>query len=99
MWKQIGDTLQLLRRQKGFSRLQLAEKAGVSLQAIEAYEEERWRPGTKTLQSLALALNVGIDEIVKGCDLMYTEDGEVLLICHTGKHSIKVMGRVAPSAH
>ena len=96
MWKPIGDTLQLLRRQKGLERLQLAEKVGVSVQAIEAYEEDRWRPGTKTLQALALALNVGIDEIVKGCDLMYTEDGEMLIICHTGNRSIKVMGRIAP---
>lgn len=95
MWKPIGDTLQLLRRQKGISQQALAEAVGVSLQAIEAYEQDRWRPGTPTLQRLAQALGVGMEQIIKGCELLYTEEGEILLVCHSGAHSIKVVGRVA----
>ncbi len=95
MWQAIGDTLQLLRRQKGLSHAQLAECVGVSVRAIEAYEADVWRPGRKTLQALAEALGVGIEEIIKGCELLYTEEGEMLVVCHTGSHSIKVVGRVA----
>ena len=57
----IGKTLQVYRKKRGLTQNELAEKIGVTRQAVTAYETGRGRILDTTLISLAHTLNVSTD--------------------------------------
>ncbi len=60
----FGATLQSLRERMGLSQGQLAERAGVSVDSIQNWEQDRTRPRLEALPKLAKALGVALDELV-----------------------------------
>lgn len=62
----FGPRIAALRRQTGLSQEALAEKVGVSRQAIGKWESGASLPGVENLQELAKALNVSCDELITG---------------------------------
>ncbi|MEW6106239.1 MAG: helix-turn-helix transcriptional regulator [Bacillota bacterium] len=56
--------LKSTREGKGLTQAQLAERAGLSLDGIRALEQGIRRPGTDTLRRLAVALQVGVEELI-----------------------------------
>ncbi|WP_367924605.1 helix-turn-helix domain-containing protein [uncultured Ruthenibacterium sp.] len=62
----FGPRIAALRRQAGLSQEALAEKVGVSRQAIGKWESGTSLPGVENLQELAKALNVSCDELITG---------------------------------
>jgi len=66
IWRQVGRLLTIVRERRGFSRAELARRAGVSADLLAAYEigQERF-PGTEALLRLSAALDVNLLEVVR----------------------------------
>ena len=56
----LGNRLKRIRSERGFSQRELAERAGISANAISLIERNENSPSVATLQSLATALGVKI---------------------------------------
>jgi transcriptional regulator with XRE-family HTH domain len=54
----VGNKLRTVREERGLSQRELAQRAGVSTNAISLIERDENSPSVATLQSLATALNV-----------------------------------------
>jgi transcriptional regulator with XRE-family HTH domain len=61
-----GKQIQLLRKEKGFSQTQLAEKIGISLTQLQRYENKDVQPPADILKKLADLFNTSIDFLVYG---------------------------------
>ncbi len=66
VWRQVGRLLTIVRERRGFSRAELARRAGVSADLLAAYEigQERF-PGLEALLRLSTALDVNLLEVVR----------------------------------
>ena len=56
--KSVGNKLRTVREERGLSQRELAQRAGISTNAISLIERDENSPSVSTLQSLAAALNV-----------------------------------------
>lgn len=70
---EIANRLVQLRKKHGLSQEELAEKLGISRQAVSKWERAESSPDTDNLISIAKLYNVSLDEILKT-----DEDPEVL---------------------
>jgi len=57
---EIGARIRFVRKQKGLTQMQLAERVGVSFQQIQKYEKGRDRIFVERLQQIAQALDVPV---------------------------------------
>ena len=62
----MANRLTALRKQHGMSQEQLAEKLGVSRQAVSKWERAEASPDIENLSSLAKLYNITIDRLVNG---------------------------------
>ena len=60
----LGDNLYTLRKQKGISQDEFAEKLGVSRQAVSKWERNEAYPDTENLIAISRFYNVSIDDLV-----------------------------------
>ncbi|HWR38088.1 MAG TPA: helix-turn-helix transcriptional regulator [Patescibacteria group bacterium] len=93
-WIQTGDTIRLLRLQHKLTVAQLAERSGVSIEAIDHYENNVWRPGEEIMARLATVFGITAAEFANGVSILYEEDQDVLLVSHLGSNRIRVIGRI-----
>lgn len=68
MENNIGERIAILRKQKGLTQLQLAEKLNISDKAVSKWESGKGDPSLELLQALSEVLDCTIDFIVKGFD-------------------------------
>ena len=61
-----GKRIAQLRKDKGFSQEYLAQKIGVSRQAVHKWEKELSSPDTQNLIALADVLGTSVDYIING---------------------------------
>ncbi len=66
MKETLGKRIAALRREKGLKQDELAEKLGVSPQAVSKWETEQTCPDISILPLLAKILNVSVDELLSG---------------------------------
>lgn len=64
MTQEIADRLTQIRREKGMSQEELAEKLGVSRQAVSKWERAESAPDTDNLIALAKLYGVTLDELL-----------------------------------
>lgn len=64
----VGKNIKRIRKQKGFTQKELAEKLGVSQQNLAQYEGDKRNPKLETIIKIADGLNVSIDELTTGTD-------------------------------
>ncbi len=62
----IGSRISRLRKEKGMSQEALAEKIGVSSQAVSKWENDQSCPDISLLPQLAKLLDVTVDELLTG---------------------------------
>jgi len=62
---EIASRLQKLRKEKGYSQEELADKLGISRQAISKWERAEASPDTDNLIMLAKLYNVSLDDLLK----------------------------------
>ncbi len=87
----FADNLQLMRKEKQLSQEELAEKIGVSRQAISKWEQGSGYPETEKLLVLSQKLNVSLDYLMLGETGNNDCNNELSpnLIVPTGKITIK----------
>jgi len=61
----IGNNLRFLRKRRGFTQQELAEKLGIRRSSIGAYEENRATPRYDTLEGVSDFFGVSIDMLVR----------------------------------
>ncbi len=62
----LGKRIAALRREKGLKQDELAEKLGISAQAVSKWENDLTCPDISLLPSLAKILGVSVDELLSG---------------------------------
>lgn len=98
-----GARLAGLRIRKGFSQAYVAEKIGMSFQAISSWEKGHHRPSPKALHDMAFLYNVPVEEITEGpivvtvkqedidvsrLKRMFAENSSVLVPCDSPKTKV-----------
>ena len=70
----LGDKLYQLRKDKGISQEELADKLGVSRQAISKWERGEALPDTDNLISIAKLYEVSLDQLVGNTNVVQEAD-------------------------
>lgn len=60
----LGTRLGRLRKQKGFTQVELAQKMGIIQSLVSDYERDRLRPHPEMIARFAVALDITSDEIL-----------------------------------
>jgi transcriptional regulator with XRE-family HTH domain len=60
----LGERLARLRKERGYTQVELAEKIGIVQTIISDYEKDRFRPTAEMIIRLAQALEVSTDELL-----------------------------------
>ena len=63
--KSIGETIAFLRKQKGMTQNELAEKMNVTDKAVSKWERDLSCPDINTISKLADILDVSVEELLK----------------------------------
>ena len=63
---ELSQKLKYLRKKKGVSQLELAERLSVSRQAVSGWEAGTSRPSTENLQSLSRLFNIPLETLLNG---------------------------------
>lgn len=74
---EFSEKLQLLRKQRGWTQEQLAERIYVSRTAVSKWESGKGYPSIDSLKALAQVYEVTIDALLSGEELMTVAEGEV----------------------
>ena len=70
--KSIGETIATLRKEKGMTQNQLAEKMNVTDKAVSKWERDLSCPDINTISKLADVLGVSVEELLKAKKSEYT---------------------------
>lgn len=70
----IGNRISTLRKQMKYSQEYVAEKLGVSRQAVSKWEKDISKPDTDNIIQLAELLNTNVDYILTGNTIPHTDD-------------------------
>jgi len=73
MNKEIGHTIRTLRKARGWTQVELAQKLNASQKVVTTYENNQRTPTLENLKKLAALFEVSIDEIVGMKDVEITE--------------------------
>lgn len=73
---EFNEKLQLLRKEKGLTQEQLAEKLFVSRTAISKWENGRGFPNLDSLKNIATLYSISIDELLSGDELLTIAEKE-----------------------
>lgn len=68
MRKLVGDNCARIRKERGWTQEQLAERSGLSQQYLSDLENGKRNPTIVTIFELAQALNVGHISLLEPCD-------------------------------
>ena len=82
----IGELIKSVRKQKGYTQKQLAEKAGVSNNSLIRYENGETSPSIQVLQQIANALDVYATAFVPASRLYDYEGNYTAALCERFAH-------------
>lgn len=60
----IGEAIKKIRKEKGLTQEELAKQTGISLGAIQGYEQNRYKPKFEQLQKIAIALHCDVRHLM-----------------------------------
>lgn len=80
----IGERIRRRRIEKGLSQIQVAEKSGVSMQAISLWEHGKTSPSASNITALAKALECEVQWLLEGGE--YDENRVMSLIKGTNEN-------------
>ena len=64
----FGDAMKEARKKRGLSQKELGQKLGVSQAMIAQYESGKRSPKIETMEKIANALEIPVDELMERCD-------------------------------
>ena len=73
----FGETLELLRKQKGLTQEELAKEVGISQRMISHYENKVKSPPLKIIILIAKALNVSLDILLSNEKISRNFDSKI----------------------
>lgn len=73
---ELNEKLQLLRKQKGLTQEELAEKLYVSRTAVSKWESGRGMPGIDSLKAISRFFAVSLDDLLSGDALLSIAENE-----------------------
>jgi len=79
MKKELGDKIAEIRKTRGLSQQELADKAGVSLRTIQRLEKNQNEPQGHTLKQICNVLEVPVEDLL---DYGKSENRKYLLLLH-----------------
>jgi transcriptional regulator with XRE-family HTH domain len=79
----VGNRLRVIREERGLSQRELAQRAGISTNAISLIERDENSPSVSTLQNLAAALNIKMS--------YFFEDQEATQVLHVKRSNRPVI--------
>lgn len=74
----FGEKLSFLRRQRGMTQMELAEKLDISRQAVSRWEQGTSEPSTENLVSIGKLFDVSVDALVN--ENVQLQTGSVVLV-------------------
>lgn len=74
----IADRIQSLRKSKGMSQEELADKVGVSRQAVSKWESEQACPDLEKVVTMSEIFEVTTDYLLKGIEPVASEDHKTM---------------------
>lgn len=77
----FGEKLSLLRKQRGMTQLELAEKLDISRQAVSRWEQGISEPSTENLVSIGKLFDVTVDALVN--ENVQIQAGSAVLVAET----------------
>lgn len=80
----IADRIQYLRKQKGYSQEELADKVGVSRQAVSKWESEQSTPDLEKVIAMSELFEVTTDYILKGIEPVSTTNRKTVKTLYLG---------------
>lgn len=80
----IADRIQYLRKQKGYSQEELADKVGVSRQAVSKWESEQTTPDLEKVIAMSELFEVTTDYILKGIEPVSTTNRKTVKTLYLG---------------
>ena len=80
----IADRIQYLRKQKGYSQEDLADKVGVSRQAVSKWESEQSTPDLEKVIVMSNLFEVTTDYILKGIEPVSPQNKKTLKSLYIG---------------
>ena len=85
---EIANRLQKLRKENGYSQEELADKLGISRQAVSKWERAESSPDTDNLIVLARLYHISLDDLLNDTDEKEKENSEIEAITES-KEEIK----------
>ena len=73
----IGDRIRRIRKKRRLTQVELAMMSGLSLSAIQGYEQGRYEPKRKSLESIAEVFKIPVDELYDMSTQLSTNLAEV----------------------
>lgn len=80
----LADRIQYLRKARGLSQEELADKVGVSRQAVSKWESEQSTPDIEKIIAMSELFEVTTDYILKGIEPVHTADRKTLHTLYWG---------------
>ena len=80
----IADRIQYLRKQNGYSQEELADKVGVSRQAVSKWESEQSTPDLEKVIIMSELFEVTTDYILKGIEPVSTTNRKTIRTLYVG---------------
>lgn len=80
----IADRIQYLRKQKGYSQEELADKMGVSRQAVSKWESGQSSPDLEKVIAMSELFDVTTDYILKGIEPVSTTNRKTMNTLYLG---------------
>lgn len=74
--KELGNRIQILRKEKGMTQEELAEKTGLSVRTVQRIENGEVDPRSYTLHQIAEALGVDITDLTKITTVEYRKPSD-----------------------
>ena len=87
----IADRIQYLRKQKGLSQEELADKIGVSRQAVSKWESEQSTPDLDKIIVMSDLFEVTTDYILKGIEPVSTTSKKTIKTLYFGRSRIHAL--------
>lgn len=80
----LADRIQYLRKQKGYSQEELADKIGVSRQAVSKWESEQSTPDLDKIIAMSEIFEVTTDYILKGVESVSPSNSKTMQSLYLG---------------
>ena len=79
--KKVGVQISTLRKNKGLTQSELADRLGISFQAVSKWENGITLPDVSILVDLASVLETSVDHILNGGEKIMNYKGKITVLC------------------